>query len=95
MTMMNVTNISTTTTVPVPSPNGGPPGLPRAVCRLRYLSCKTPAGMQRFTRQHLARVERFRRRLTPRGRQVFGHLTLVDWAVLLHAVGDFLTEPEA
>jgi hypothetical protein len=83
-----------TITVPVPSSNGGPPGLPRAVRRLRSLSCETQRGTQRFTRQHLMRVERFRRRLTPRGRQVFGHLTLVELAVILHAIGDFLTEPE-
>jgi hypothetical protein len=70
------------------------PPLPRAVRRLRSLSCETPAGMQRFTKPHLARVERFRRHLSPRGRQAFAHLTLVDWAVLLNAVGNFLTEPE-
>jgi hypothetical protein len=91
--MMNGTNISTTASrVAV---HGGPPVLPRAVRRLRYYGCKTPAGMQRFTGQHLARVERFRRRLTPRGRQVFRHLTLVEWAVLLQSLEEFLTEPTA
>jgi hypothetical protein len=93
MTMMNATNIPTT--VSVPSSNGAPPVVPRAVRRLRYLSCGTPSGMQRFTRQHLSRVERFRRRLTPRGRQVFRHLTLVELAVLLRSLEEYLTEPEA
>jgi hypothetical protein len=93
MTMMNATHISTT--VSVPFPNGTPPAVPRAVRRLRSLSCGTPAGIQRFTRQHLSRVERFRRRLPPRGRQVFRHLTLVELAVLLQSLEEFLTEPTA
>jgi hypothetical protein len=76
------------------STNGAGPALPRAVRRLRSLSCETQQGRQRFTRQHLMRVERFRRRLTPRGRQVFGHLSLVELAVLLDVVGNYMTEPE-
>ena len=90
--MMNVTNIFPSRPA---APNGGPPVLPRAVRRLRYTACKTPVGLQRFTPQHLYRVERFRRRLTPRSRQVFGHLALVELAVLLQSLEEFLTEPTA
>jgi hypothetical protein len=62
-------NGTPTSTVRVPaSPNGGPSELPRAVQRLRSLSCETQSGRRRFTRQYLSRVERFRRRLPPRGR---------------------------